>query len=41
MAVYFGGRDAQAKAQATGDALLKRIETELVERGLGPFTGWL
>ena len=36
--VYFGGRDAQDKAIAVGEALLKRIETELIEQGLGPFS---
>ena len=38
MGVYFGGRDAQDKAIATGEALLKRIENELIEQGLGPFS---
>ena len=38
MTIYFGGKDCQAKAFAVGNALEKRIETELVARGLGEFT---
>ena len=36
--IYFGGRDSQLKAIATAEALKKRIETEIIERGLGPFS---
>lgn len=37
-ACYVGGRDPQEKAMATGKALLKRIEDELIKRGHEPFT---
>jgi len=38
MQFYVGGQDCQAKAHAVANALIKRIENELVRRELGEFT---
>ena len=38
MQFYVGGQDCQAKAHAVANALIKRIENELVRREMGEFT---
>lgn len=38
MQFYVGGQDCQAKAHAVANALIKRIESELVRREMGGFT---